>query len=179
MHSPFDQTVEQAWTDFAWMFDEMFNQGMCFFEGYIPAIGPESLESSLAQLTDSELDCSNSVWGDNTTEADWHRTYSLSEYISLFSSGRIQMLHVDYRVSFSGYTFTLKLMFERSGNLEIIFYRENLLPRAETHTRFVAACQYFRHLHSLFQGAALFIGPDTLNYTVWPDSVPREWQRLL
>lgn len=178
MPPSFDQLVEQAWTDSAWMIDDMFNHGMCFFECYIPAIALESLESSLNELTDSGLDCSNSVWGEDTAEADWHRTYSLVEYVSFFRSGRIHLLHADYNVNFAGYTFTLKLMFEREGNLEIIFYRENLLPRAETHARFVAACQYFRRLHSLFQGAALFIGPDGLDYPDWPHSAPPQWFRL-
>lgn len=179
MHEAFDQLVEQAWTEFTWTIDDMFNHGMCFFEGYIPAIALGSLESFLAQLTHSKLDCSHSVWGENTSEADWHRTYSLAEYVSFFHSGRIYMLHVDYRVNFCGYMFNLKLIFEREGNLEIIFYRENLLPRTETHARFVAACQYFRHLCSLFQGAALFIGPDGLGYPDWPHSAPPQWLRLL
>ena len=179
MPTSFDKRIEQAWTDSDWIIEDMFDNGMCFFEGYVPAIDLDSLSAVLPQLTDASIDCQTSTWSDDTDESDWNRVYTLSDYVKFFRAGRIVLLHADYSVTVSGYDFTFKLMFEPDANLEIIVYRENLLPRTETHLRFVAACHYLRHLQSTFAGAALFLGPDTLNYPVWPDIVPKEWQRLL
>ena len=179
MPNSFDERVEQAWTDSDWIIEDMFDNGMCFFEGYVPAIDLDSLAEVLPQLTDTSIDCQSSTWSNNTNESDWNRAYPLSDYVTFFRDGRIVLLHADYSVTVSGYDFILKLMFGPDANLEIIFYRENLLPRTETRARFIAACHYLRHLQSTFDGAALFLGPDTLNYPAWPDVVPKEWQRLL
>ena len=179
MSNPFDERVEQAWTDSDWIIEDMFDNGMCFFEGYVPAVDLESLNSTLPKLTDTPIDCQYSTWSNDTDESDWNRTYALSDYVTFFRNGRIVLLHADYTATVAGFDFTLKLMFEPDANLEIIFYRDNLLPRTETRARFTAACHYLRHLHGAFNGEALFLGPDTLNYPVWPNVVPKEWQRLL
>ena len=179
MSDSFDERVEQAWAESDWIIEDMFDNGMCFFEGFIPSVDLAVLDSALPHLTDSPVNCQYSVWSNDTSESDWNRTYPLADYISFFRNGRILMLHVDYSVAVSGFDFTLKLIFEPDADLEIIFYRENLLPRTETRDRFVAACHYLSRLKSTFNGPALFLGPDTLNYPVWPDVVPKEWQRLL
>ena len=178
MDGSFDERVHRAWTEGEWIIDEMFNEGMAFFEGYIPAIDLDRLDVALSQLTEHELDCTYSVWSNDTSETDWNHVYPLPEYIKFFRSGRIHMLDVQYSVNFSTYSFGLKLIFLPDADLEIIFCRENLLPRNETQPRFIAACNYLRHLQMLLGGEALFLGPDTLNYPDWPDTVPPEWQRL-
>ena len=57
MPNSFDERVEQAWTDSDWIIEDMFDNGMCFFEGYVPAIELESLDSTLPKLTDTPIDC--------------------------------------------------------------------------------------------------------------------------
>jgi len=179
MQASFDERVASAWVDSQWIIDEMFNGGMCLFEGYIPSIDLDLLEESLPRLTDGAIDFRYSTWSDSTTESDWNRTYPSSDYVSFFHSGRIVLLHADYVADCDGHPFTFKLMFEPEGNLEVICYRENLLPRSETHDRFKAACHHLKDLYVLFHGEALFLGPDSQDYPEWPDFVPDEWQRLL
>ena len=181
MTTAFDDRINEAWSESQWILDDMFDSGMCFFEGYIPVVDLTGLESRLSQLTDkpSSIDFSHSVWSESTSETDWNRTYPLKDYVRFFQTGRISMLHADYIAVCAGYSFTFKLIFEREANLEVICYRDNLLPRNETQDRFKAACHHLKDLHILFDGKALFLGPDTLNYPVWPNLVPDEWQRLL
>lgn len=178
MPPSFDERVEQFWAASDWMIDDMFNGGMCFFEGYVPAIDLDLLDTVLPQLAGASIDFRCSTWSNDTNGSDWNRVYQLSEYVTFFRAGKILSLHADYTVAQAGFDFTLKLMFEPEGNLEIIFYRENLLPRTETRARFKAACHYLCHLKSVFHGAALFAGPDTLDYPQWPGSIPKEWFQL-
>jgi hypothetical protein len=44
MDGSFDDRVHRAWTEGEWIIGEMFNEGMAFFEGYIPAIDLDRLE---------------------------------------------------------------------------------------------------------------------------------------
>ena len=180
MASSFDDRIVRAWTSEKWLFDAMFAEGMCFIEGYLPSIDLQRLEVSFDRLAKlpAELDFRRSIWSNESTEEEWTHSYTPNQYRQMFSSEKIVMLHVDYTAPCDGFDLTFKLMIEQLGNVEVIVYRENFLPREETYERFHAACLHLKHLQELFGGPALFLGPDTLNYPEWPDTVPQEWYRL-
>ncbi len=52
---PFNDRVMVAWRHGQWMIDDMFDQGMCFFEGYISTIDTNLLEVRLGELRDHGL----------------------------------------------------------------------------------------------------------------------------
>lgn len=180
MAPSFDDRIAQLWTSQQWLFDEMFAHGMCFIEGYIPSIDLQCLDVSCERLAklSTEIDYRSSTWSNESTKDEWTRSYTPQQYCQMFRLGKIVMLHVDYTAPCDGYDLTFKLMIEPLGNLEVIVYRENFLPREETHERFHAACVHLKCLQGLFSGPVLFLGPDTLTYPAWPDTVPQEWCRL-
>ena len=94
----FDHRISEAWSESQWILDEMFDNGMCFFEGYVLAVDLTALESPFSRLTGdtSSIDFSSSVWAESTSEVDWDRTYPLEDYVKLFQSGQILMLQADY-----------------------------------------------------------------------------------
>jgi hypothetical protein len=179
MASSFKDRVNEAWNESPWIVEELFDHGMCFFEGYIPDIELDNLKDGLVRLsqTTSSVDYSFSVWDNTTTPEVMSQKYTVEEYVSFLRSSRIVCLHANVETICAGYSFFFKLIFWPNAELNIIVYRQNLLPKDETQNRFLAVCSYFKSLYELFGGKALFLGPDTLDYPNWPDLSPGTWQR--
>ncbi|NNE84815.1 MAG: hypothetical protein HKN28_12690 [Alphaproteobacteria bacterium] len=121
------------------------------------------------------------IWSDETTESDWNKNYELAEYVAFFDSRKVVMLHFDYEIRVGNTNLSQRLMiekFHRETALEIICYREPILSASNPKQAISDAVSEFRNLKRLFQGDALFLGPDTLNYPKSPTDYPKEWLKI-
>lgn len=174
---------EQIWSEFKWVIDEM-KDGMCFFEGYIPSIGQEDLGKKLRKLIGASITCTfmDSVWSNDTTESDWEKEHTPSEYIEFFTSDKILILHLNYEKKTDDIVINLKLIFEKENGLlktlEIICYRESILGSNNPEKAVEIVINELRYLNQLFKGDSLFIGPDTLNYPKNKNENLKEWLRI-
>ncbi len=174
---------EQIWPEFKWVIDEM-KDGMCFFEGYIPTIGQEDLSKKLQKLIDASVTYTfmYSVWSNDTTESEWEKEYTLSEYIGFFSINKILLLHFNFEKKIDDIVINLKLIFEKENGilktLEIICYREPILGSGNPKKAVEVAINELRYLRQLFEGDSLFIGPDTLNYPKNKNEHLKEWLKI-
>jgi len=177
---------DQIWERCSDLLDEMEDHGMCFFEGFIPAIAIQAVQPGLTELglRVTSTDCSSSVWAEDSSETDWNREYRLDEYCDLLVTAKLLTLHVNYEFISDGRDLRFKLIFDwiegsrTDLDLLVICYREGLLPRHGARPRFLAAVQHQRDLREQFGGAALFVGPDTPNEPRWPSKIPQEWVRI-
>ena len=109
--------------------------------------------------------------------ADW----SARQYVDFFRSGRITTLCLSYRLVTDHITLEQMLMFDRddvSTTLEIICYREPILESRDPKEAIRTAIQGFRQLKSLFEGDALFVGPDNLDYPTSSTEYPAHWLKV-
>jgi len=173
---------DEIWPHFSWVIEEM-RDGMGFFEGYITSIGENNLLVPLSKLIWRARSHSftSSAWSDETTEADRERDYDAADYVAFFDSGRIAMLDFEYEFRAGNADLDQKLMFDRdeAGTaLEIICFRDAILSSPEPKQVIADAISEFRHLKHLFQGDALFLGPDTLDYPQSATDYPRAWLKI-
>jgi hypothetical protein len=176
-------TFDDIWPQFSWVIDELREEGMCFIEGYIPLIGQTDLLTPISELIGRSkcFDFSYSVWSENTTETERERDYSSAEYTELFRSNQVVTLHFDYEYETDHIVLNQKLMIEKNDSeisLEIICYREAILQSDDSKEAVETALSEFRYLKHLFDGDALLIGPDTLDYPVSGTEFPKEWLRI-
>jgi hypothetical protein len=167
---------------FSWVLQDM-REGGCFFEGYIPTIGVEDLWSALSNVLSNadHYTFQGSVWAEDTTKADWEKSWSPHQYVEFFHSGRIIVLCLSYGPVADNIALEQMLMFdkdERSTTLEIICYREPILEYPNPKEAVRTAIHGFRRLKSLFEGDALFIGPDNLDYPKSSAEYPSHWLRI-
>lgn len=170
---------DEIWPLFDWVLDEM-RSGMGFFEGYLPTIRSDLLPPLTTLIDRSQShDFTTSTWSNDTTETGGNTDYSVPEFIEFFRSGDIVMLDFDYTVQTRA--LELRLMFEKDDTgtaLEIICYREPILGSDNPKEAVATAISEFRYLRRLFQGDALFIGPDTLDYPESATEYPKVWLRI-
>lgn len=170
------------WPRFKWVIDEL-KEGMCFFEGYIPTISEDELLSPLSNLISRARNHSfkSSVWSNDTSESDWEKEYSHSQYVESFYSNKIHMLHFDYELETDAIVLSHRLIFERDDvntALEIICYRGPILESIDPKESVKTAICEFQFLKNLFKGNALFIGPDTLDYPSSSTEYPDLWIKI-
>ncbi len=177
------QTFDDIWQEFSYIIEEM-QDGMCFFEGYI-------LDNSQSNFRDSLLKLSNlskgmsfdySSWANDTTEEDWNKIYSIEEYIHFFDNGKITTLCPEYQMVLKDITLHFKLLIDNWRerlNIEIICYRAPILDSTNPKLAVKTAIEEFWKLKELFEGKALFVGPDTLDYPINDKIYPEEWIKII
>ncbi len=179
-----DMDFEQIWPQFQDLIDELYS-GMCFFEGYIPNTQVNDLTFPFAELTNSSLSHTYefSTWSNETTKAEWEKTYSPAEYLEFFRTGKILMLHFNYERNIDGLSVKMKLILwhAHDGNgktVEIICDRNAIINSKNIKLSVKKAIAEIRRIMYLFDGNALFIGPDTLDYPESPNDYPSLWIKI-
>lgn len=177
------QTFDDIWEEFNYIIEEM-QDGMCFFEGYILDNSRSNLRKSLLKLNNlsNGMDFVYSNWANDTTEEDWNKIYSVEEYIHFFENDKITMLCPEYEIALKDITLHFKLMIGNWGeelNIEIICYRASILDSKNPKLAVKSAIEEFCKLKEIFEGKALFVGPDTLDYPIDDKNYPKEWIKIL
>ena len=128
-----------------------------------------------------------SSWSNDTSEAEWEKEYAPSQYVEFFYTNKIVFLFFDYELETDSIVLNQRLMFEKdsaSTSLEIICYREPILGSANPKAAVETAISEFRRLKHVFDGDALFIGPDggdlpdSYRVRVPNDGIEHEWLRI-
>lgn len=166
----------QIWPQFEWVIEDM-RDGMCFFEGYVPSVDQSRLLQSFSDVASPSPEAfASSVWSNESTEADWAKCTTRSEFVQLFRAGSIVLLQFDYAPQVEDFDLNLRLILEpdtTKTSLEIICYREPILESARPREAVGAGIVEFRRLRDAFHGDALLIGPDTVNYPRTANDYPR------
>jgi len=177
---PRKQPYDTAWLWFQPILEDMFDEGMCFYEAYITNFALPRFTETLGRFVSDHpaLTLTDSVWQNDTPESMMAANHSVADYANYFLHGELSLLNCDYKTRVQTFDFNVRLIFEPPANLEIIMRRENLLPRDQTEDRFVASCAHFSRLRDIFGGTALFLGPDTLDYPESANVAPDVWLKL-
>lgn len=175
---------EKLWPDLEWVIDEL-KDGMSFFEGYVTSIAPNRIAAGVSKIDETAVRCDyhQHLWSSDVVQADQVQEYSPEEYERRFREEQIVLFCVDYEKKITGNTFNFKLVIEEndapsSTSLEILCYGEAVLnsssPKAAIEKVIPECCD----LCELFEGDALFIGPDTIHYPRSKDDKLQEWTRI-
>jgi len=170
---------DEIWRWFQPCLEDMFDDGMCIYAGYITEFVLPEFKSNLYTfaIEHEPADFTGSVWQNETEESVMTSQHSIEEYADFYLKKQLSLLICDYSTRVDDAEFKIRLIFEPTADLEIVIHRDNLLPRSETKRRLAASCNHLAQLRETFGGSALFLGPDTLDYPESPETAPKYWVR--
>ena len=171
---------DEIWRWFQPCLEDMFDDGMCIYAGYITDFDLREFKSNLNTFAigHESADFTGSVWQNETEQSVMPSRHSIEKYADFYLTEQLSLLICDYSTRVDDAEFKFRLIFEPTADIEIVIHRDNLLPRGEMKRRFAASCNHLAQLMDTFDGSALFLGPDTLDYPESPETAPRHWLRI-
>ena len=173
---------DDIWTRFSHVIDEM-KDGMCFFEGYVPSVGDHNLLPPLLGVFEGAdiHRVGHCVWADDAADQKMADGNDMASCVDQFLAGRVPLLGFDYEFHTGRTKLQHRLFFEKIDTripLEVLCDRGPILSSPDPRSAVADAISEFRRIKHLFQGDALFIGPDTVQYPESADDYPSCWLRV-
>lgn len=177
------RNFEDFWKEFNPIMVDMNENGMCFFEGYLPNVPVNKLDVAVRSICDEPFDANIdiSLWSNEVTEEMWSKNYSTDECLHSFQIGNALQISVSYQPIQENFKLELTLMIEKwqeQVDVEIICERDPIFSSESPKLAVKAAIIEFLRLKELFGGDFLYVGPDTTNYPDGHGIHPEEWIRV-